>query len=142
MHDYLPILRPDTFYTCSSGGLGHALPAAVGIALARPEARVIALLGDGSAMYAIQGLWSAARLGLPMTFIIINNGRYEALRQIGVRLGNARPVGVDLPGIDFVQLARAQGCDAMRVEKASELESTLRRALASTVPVLVDVKVG
>ncbi len=142
MHDHLPILRPDTFYTCSSGGLGHSLPAAVGIALARPESRVIALLGDGSAMYAIQGLWSAAQLRLPMTFIIVNNGRYEALRQIGVRLGNERPVGVELPGIDFVGLARAQGCEAVRVSKAAELEPVLRRALTSAGPVLVEVRVS
>jgi benzoylformate decarboxylase len=142
MHDHLPILRPDTFYTCSSGGLGHSLPAAVGIALARPESRVIALLGDGSAMYAIQGLWTAAQLRLPMTFIIINNGRYEALRQLGVRLGNERPVGLQLPGIDFVELAQAQGCEGVLVSRAAELEPVLRRALASAGPVLVEVRVS
>ncbi len=141
MHDHLPILRPETFYTCSSGGLGHALPAAVGIALARPASRVIALLGDGSAMYSIQALWSAAQLRLPMTIVIINNGRYEALRQIGVRLGNARPVGMELPGLDFVGLARAQGCEAMRVTAAAELHPALRAALSSAGPVLVEVRV-
>ena len=142
MHDYLPILRPETFYTCSSGGLGHSLPAAVGIALARPRQRVIAVLGDGSAMYSIQGLWSAAQLGLPVTFIIINNGRYEALRQIGVRLGNERPVGMELPGIDFVELARAQGCEARRVSAAAELQTALRTALSADRPVLLEVCVG
>src|SRR5215470_3427359 len=60
MHDHLPILEPDSFYTCASGGLGYGLPAAVGVGLARSERKVIALLGDGSAMYSIQGLWSAA----------------------------------------------------------------------------------
>lgn len=142
MHDHLPILRPRTFYTCSSGGLGYSLPAAVGIALARPDAKVIALLGDGSAMYSIQGLWSAAQLRLPITFIIVNNGRYEALRQIGVRLGNSKPVGLELPGLDFVELARAQGCSGMRVTAASELHGTLRAALSADGPVLVDVRVG
>jgi benzoylformate decarboxylase len=142
MHDYLPILRSQTFYTCSSGGLGYSLPAAVGIALARPDAKVIALLGDGSAMYSIQGLWTAAQLRLPITFIIVNNGRYEALRQIGVRLGNSRPVGLELPGLDFVELARAQGCEGMRVTAAGELHATLRAALSADGPVLVDVRVG
>ncbi len=142
MHDHLPILRPETFYTCSSGGLGFSLPAAVGVALAKPQSRVIAVIGDGSAMYAIQALWSAAQLRLPMTFIIINNGKYEALRQIGIRLGNARPVGLELPGLDFVELARAQGCEALRVTTAAELEPTLRAALATAGPVLVDVRVG
>jgi benzoylformate decarboxylase len=93
-------------------------------------------------MYSIQGLWSAAQLQLPVTFIIINNGRYEALRQIGALLGNARPVGMDLPGIDFVQLARAQGCEAMRVEVAAELPGILRAALATSGPVLVEVRVS
>jgi benzoylformate decarboxylase len=142
MHDYLPILRPRTFYTCSSGGLGYSLPAAIGVALARPGAKVIALLGDGSAMYSIQGLWTAAQLRLPITFIVVNNGRYEALRQIGVRLGNSRPVGLELPGIDFVELARAQGCQGMRVTTAGELHATLRAALSADGPVLVDVRVG
>lgn len=142
MHDYLPILQPDTFHTCSSGGLGHSLPAAIGVAMARPGRRVIALLGDGSAMYSIQGLWTAAQLKLPMTFIIINNGRYEALRQIGARLGNASPVGMDLDGLDFVEIARAQGCEAMRVQKAAELKTALRTALQSTAPTLVDVRVS
>src|SRR6201999_2607568 len=72
MHDFLPILERDTFYTCASGGLGHGLPAAIGVALARPEARVIAVLGDGSSMYSIQGIWSAVQLKLPVAFIIIN----------------------------------------------------------------------
>jgi benzoylformate decarboxylase len=142
MHDYLPILKPETFYTCSSGGLGHGLPAAVGVALARPGERVIALLGDGSAMYSIQGLWSAAQLRLPITFIIVNNGRYEALRQFGTRLGNSRPVGVELPEIDFVELARAQGCQASRVDSAAQLGPALRAALGASGPVLVDVRVG
>jgi len=56
MHDYLPIVEPDGFYTCASGGLGHGLPAAVGVALARPDRKVIAILGDGSSMYSNPGL--------------------------------------------------------------------------------------
>jgi benzoylformate decarboxylase len=142
MHDHLPILRPETFYTCSSGGLGHALPAAVGIALARPSTRVIALLGDGSAMYSIQALWSAAQLQLPLTVIIVNNGGYEALQSFSRRFGLSDPVGTHLPGIDFVQLARGQGCAAARVTRAEELHAALREALAAKGPMLVDVQVA
>jgi benzoylformate decarboxylase len=142
MHDYLPILRPETFYTCSSGGLGHALPAAVGIALARPGQRVIALLGDGSAMYAIQALWNAAQLKLPLTVIIVNNGGYAALKFFSRRFGIAAPVGTSLPGIDFSQLARAQGCEAVRVTRAADLHAALRQALDAPGPMLVDVQVS
>jgi benzoylformate decarboxylase len=78
MHDHLPILERETFHTCASGGLGFGLPASVGVALARPGRKVVALLGDGSAMYSIQGLWSAAELRLPVAFIIVNNSSYRA----------------------------------------------------------------
>jgi benzoylformate decarboxylase len=141
MHDRLPILRRDTFYTCASGGLGHGLPAAVGVAMARPGEKVIALLGDGSSMYSIQGLWSAAQLALPITFIIVNNRRYEALLQFGRHFKLARTVGTLLPGIDFCALARAQGCDAVRVEHAGQLDDALRQALAAPRPTLVEVLV-
>jgi benzoylformate decarboxylase len=142
MNAHLPILRPETYYTCSSGGLGHALPAAVGIALARPDRRVIALLGDGSAMYSIQALWSAAQLRLPLTVVIVNNRRYEALRFFAQRFGIARTVGTDLPGIDFVQLANSLGCEGTRVTRAAQLHEVLRGALAATRPTLVDVQVA
>ena len=142
MQAHLPILRSETFYTCSSGGLGHGLPAAVGIALGKPGRKVIALLGDGSAMYSIQGLWSAAQLRLPITFVIVNNARYEALHHFSKRFGIASPVGTDLPGLDFVGLARAQGCEGVRVTRAAELAGALREALAAPRPTLVEVAVA
>ena len=86
MHRHLPIFEPETFYTMCSGGLGHSMPAAVGVALARPDKKVIALIGDGSAMYAIQALRSAAQLKLPITFIILKNRRYAALREFAAVL--------------------------------------------------------
>jgi benzoylformate decarboxylase len=141
MHDYLPILERDTFYTCASGGLGHGLPAAIGVALARRGEKVIALLGDGSSMYAIQGLWTAAQLKLPITFIIVNNRRYEALLQFGRHFGLARTVGTSLAEIDFCGLAVSQGCKAVRVERAGMLDDALRSAFAATEPTLVEVVV-
>ena len=141
IHDHLPILTPDSFYTCASGGLGHGLPAAIGIALARPGEKVIALLGDGSAMYAIQGLWTAAQLKLPVSFIIVNNGRYEALVGFGRRFGLNRTIGTDLPGLDFVGLAEAQGIRGERVTGADTLDAVLLRSLTAAAPRLVEVMV-
>jgi benzoylformate decarboxylase len=141
MHDHLPITKRDGFYTCASGGLGHGLPAAIGIAMARPDARVIAVLGDGAAMYAIQGLWTAAQLKLPMTFIIVNNRRYEALHIFGRHFGLQSLEGTDLSGIDFVWLAQGQGVDAVRVEHAEALDAALANAFQSSGPVLVEVVV-
>jgi benzoylformate decarboxylase len=142
MQTYLPITRSETFYTCSSGGLGHGLPAAVGVALANPHRKVVALIGDGSAMYSIQALWTAAQLKLPITFVIINNGRYEALQHFAQRFGLPQTVGTDLGGIDFVGIARAQGCDGLRVERAADLAATLRQAIAAPRPTLVEVLVA
>ncbi|MFZ2388374.1 MAG: benzoylformate decarboxylase, partial [Polaromonas sp.] len=108
MQAYLPILHSETFYTMCSGGLGHAMPAAVGVALARPDKKVIGLLGDGSSMYSIQALWSAAQLKLPITFIILKNRRYAALQEFaptfGFKPGDALQ-GTDLPELDFLALA-------------------------------------
>jgi benzoylformate decarboxylase len=139
MHDHLPITARDGFYTCASGGLGHGLPAAIGVSMGRPEARVIGLLGDGAAMYAIQGLWTAAQLKLPMTFIIVNNRRYEALHVFGRHFGLQSLEGTDLSGIDFVAIAKGQGVDAVRVEHADALDAALSRAFESSGPTLVEV---
>lgn len=141
MHDYLPILERDTFYTCASGGLGHGLPAAVGVSLGRPGERVIALLGDGSSLYSIQGLWSAAQLQLPITFVIVNNSRYEALKSFGRHFGLANTLGTDLPGVDFTAVARGLGVAAEKVTSAQSLNAGLRAAFANPHPTLLDVVV-
>jgi benzoylformate decarboxylase len=142
MHDYLPIVDRDGFYTCASGGLGHGLPAAIGMALARPREKVIALLGDGSSMYAIQGLWTAAQLGLGITFVIIKNRRYEALVNFGRHFGLQQTVGTSLPDIDFCALAQGQGVKATSVERTDALDDALRAAFANlSEPTLVEVAV-
>ena len=142
MHDYLPITERDTFYTCASGGLGHGLPAAVGVSLGRPAQRVVALIGDGSSMYSIQALWSAAQARLPITFVIVNNGRYEALRSFGHHFGLKKVEGTDLPGLDFTSIARGQGVKAERVTTAAELDQALRASFQETGPTLLDVLVA
>ena len=131
MQRYLPVTRSDGFYTMASGGLGWSMPAAVGIALARPNEKVIALIGDGSSMYSIQALWSAAQLRLPITFVILNNRRYAALKDFAPVFGfgeDERLPGIDLPGLDFVGLAKAQGCDGACVGEAAELGMPFVRA--------------
>jgi benzoylformate decarboxylase len=142
MQAYLPIIMRDTFYTCASGGLGHGLPAAIGVALGRPKEKVIAILGDGSSMYAIQGLWTAAQLSLPITFIVINNHRYQALVDFGRHFGLERTIGTDLHAIDFCALARGQGCSAVRIDHPEMLTGALQSAFLSPTPTLVEVVVA
>ncbi len=146
---HLPMDGAETFYTMASGGLGHGMPAAVGIALARArqqrEGRVIALIGDGSSLYSIQALYSAARLGLSMTFVILNNRRYAALQDFAPVFGYApgsKPEGTDLPDLDFVALARGYGVGAARVQEPQELAPALSSALRESGPNLVEIVVA
>ena len=142
---YLPITRSGTFYTMDSGGLGYGMPAAVGVALAKPGTRVIAVIGDGSSMYSIQALYSAVQLDVPITFVILNNSRYAALQEFAPEFGFADtdPVqGTDLPGLDFVSLAAGMGCQGERVSDANRLHEVLRAALRSPKPRLVEVVVA
>lgn len=140
MHDHLPILERETFHTCASGGLGHGLPAAVGVALARPGRKIIGLLGDGSAMYSIQGLWSAAELGLAVAFIIVNNGSYRALEEFGRHCDIRTLPGVRLPHLDFCALAESQGVKARRIERCEDLDAALLELFSADVPMLLEVK--
>jgi benzoylformate decarboxylase len=142
MQDHLPMLEADSFHTCASGGLGHGVPAAVGVALARPDRKVIGLIGDGSSMYSIQALWSAAELCLPVAFIIVNNGSYQALVEFGQHFKLTELPGTQLPHLDFCGLARAQGVAALRVERCEELDAALASAFAATQPMLVEVHVA
>ncbi|MEA3123885.1 MAG: benzoylformate decarboxylase, partial [Caballeronia sp.] len=145
MQEYLPITRTGTFLTMESGGLGYGMPAAVGVALAKPGTRVIALIGDGSSMYSIQAIWSAVQLNLPIAFVILNNSRYAALQDFAPVFGFAPtdPVqGTDLPGLDFVTLAAGMGCRGVAVREASLLKDVLNEALHTTGPMLVETIVA
>lgn len=141
LHDYLPIRRSNGFYTGASGGLGYSLPAAVGIALADPTRRVIGLLGDGSSMYSVQGLWTAVQHRLPITFVILNNQEYAALKSFSRMFNTTEFNGVDLPGIDICAIARGYGCETLRVDKSSDLAAALTQSFTSSGPVVIDVVV-
>jgi len=141
MQQFMPMRGQDSFYTMASGGLGFGLPAAVGIALGRPGIRTVALIGDGSAMYSIQTLWTAAQRKLPLTVVIINNSGYGAMRSFSQVMQVRNVPGLDLPDIDFVRIAEGMGCDAARVTKSSELAGALKRGLAHRGTSLSEVMV-
>jgi benzoylformate decarboxylase len=145
MQKFMPMRGQDSFYTMASGGLGWSLPAAVGVALGCPARRTVCLIGDGSAMYSIQALWTAAQRKLPITVVVINNSGYGAMRSFSQVMQVRNVPGLDLPGLDFVKLAEGMGCDAVRVTTASELPSALARGLShdgtSVIEVMVDAAV-
>ncbi len=142
--NFLPLRDAQSYYGLASGGIGFALAGAVGIQIALPDRPVVAVIGDGSAMYSIQALWTAANLDLPITYVIANNRSYRILKERLVKFhDNDRFIGMDLrsPELDFVGLATSMGVSARRVERASEVASALRDAIASKGPVLLDVAV-
>jgi len=141
MQKFMPMRGQDSFYTMTSGGLGYGLPAAVGMALGRTERRTVCLIGDGSAMYSIQALWTAAQRKLPLTVVVTNNAGYGAMRSFSQVMQVRNVPGLELPGIDFVGIAEGMGCDAARVGKASELGPALKRSLAHKGTSLVEVVV-
>jgi benzoylformate decarboxylase len=105
---------------------------------------VVAILGDGSAMYSIQALWSAANQRLPVIFVICNNGGYRILKQrLKAFHGDERFIGMDFqdPAIDFAGLARALGVQAHRIDTGAAFEARIEEALADRRPTLLDVVV-
>ena len=144
-HACVPITRPHSFALFASGGLGWALPAAVGYALAERESKrnrpVLAILGDGAANYSIQALWTAAQLKLPVIFLILRNNAYGTLKQFA-NLQQARDLpGMDLPGLDFVSLAVGYGCTALRVSTPDTLAQALTTAIQHDGPTVLEVPI-
>ena len=132
------------YHAFGSGGIGWAVPAAVGIQLADLERPVCGVIGDGSSMYSIQALWTAANMKLPMTYVICANRSYRILKtRLKAFHQNEHYVGMDLddPAIDFAQLARSMGLDAETVEDPDAFAPALERAFANPGPNLIEVVV-
>jgi benzoylformate decarboxylase len=141
---FLPIRDRYAYFGNISGGIGWGIAAAVGVQLAQPSRRVVAVLGDGSAMYGIQALWSAAHQKLPVIFVVCNNGGYRILKQrLKAFHGDERFIGMDFcdPAIDVAGLARSFGVRSHRVEDGAAFDRLLAEALAASEPVLLDVVV-
>jgi benzoylformate decarboxylase len=142
---YFPFRDRNSYFGNVSGGIGWGIAAAVGVQIAEPRRRVVALIGDGSAMYSIQALWSAANQKLPMTFLICNNGGYQILKnRLKLFHGNDQPIGMDFkdPPIDATVLAKGFGVTAERVDTAAGFDAALARSLAKTDgPSLVEVMI-
>jgi benzoylformate decarboxylase len=136
------------FFGLASGGIGFAIAGAIGIGLAQPQRPLLAVIGDGSAMYSIQALWTAAHLRLPITYIICNNRSYRILKERllafkGMAATNQSFTGMDFhdPPIDFVALAESMGVAARRITELDAFVPALEAALAHDGPDLLDVVV-
>jgi benzoylformate decarboxylase len=132
------------FHALASGGIGWGLPASVGVSLANPDRPVVCFSGDGSAMYSIQALWTAAHHKLPLTVVIANNGGYRIIKQRLLAFhGDDHYVGMDFadPPVDFTGLAKSLGLEAIRITEAKDVAPTLKSAFSRPGAKLIEVVV-
>ena len=137
---------PHDWLNNRGGSIGYGMPVAIGAAVACPDRKVVALIGDGSAMYTVQSLWTMARENLDVTVLIFANGTYNILRgeltNVGVR--NPGPRAVDMltlnrPDLDWVHMARGMGVEAMKVTTSEQLARAMDAGLGTKGPFLVQV---
>jgi benzoylformate decarboxylase len=141
---FLRLRDAQSFHGLASGGIGFAVAGAIGVSLALPQRPVYAVIGDGSAMYTIQALWTAAHYKLPITYIICNNQSYRILKERLVSMRRTdKFIGMDLrdPPIDFVGLAESMGVPAVRVTRPADVMAALRQPSPGG-PRLIDVRVA
>ena len=138
IHRYLDFTEPGTFYAAAGGSMGWGLPAAMGIQLARPSDRVIAVSGDGSFWMVAQDLETAVRENLPVVNVINNNFAFGNTRDRQRTAHGGRYHGVFYGNPDFAEFARLLGAHGERVERDADLVPALERALASGLPAVID----
>lgn len=145
LREQIPTAQSRSFFSMSSGVLGYGLPAAVGVALAERDEgsgrKVICIVGDGAANYVIQALWTAVQQQLPILFIIPRNGAYNILKSFAELLQTPGMPGLDLPGLDFVALARGYGCGGERVSRPDDLEDAISRGIGLDRTHLIEVTI-
>src|SRR4051795_8009998 len=138
----LRLSRPGSYYFTAGGGLGFALPASIGVQMAQPDRRVVCVLGEGSAQYAIQSFWTAAAYDVPVTFLVLRNDEYAILKWFGQIEQVTGAPGLDLPALDVAAVAEGYGVPAARVDGREALTEALREALAAEAPRLVEARVA
>jgi benzoylformate decarboxylase len=136
----VPTRRSLGFLSAAMGGLGFALPAAIGVRMALPDRPVVAIVGDGSSLYAIQSLWTAADQGVGVLFVVMANGRYAVMDRLADRHDGKAP-WPDFPQVSVSGLAEALGCPARTVVDERGLEQALEKFDPSDGPLLVEVVV-
>lgn len=130
MHELMPARSPLGFVSAAMGGLGFGLPAAIGLRMGNPKRSVVAVLGDGSALYNIQGLWSAGHYKVGTLFVILNNERYAVMDRLAKRASAAPPAWPAFDAIDFVAVVASFGCTSQRLSDYGTLEKVLSSAVA------------
>ncbi len=138
--------RPRSYVHTVGGGLGSGIGAAVGARMGAPHRPVVAVLGDGCTLFGLQGLWSAARYRVPVTFLVMNNGEYRTLKETldswgsrATRVGEY--AGLDLGELDFTRAAGFFGVAAIRAGHTDDVVDAVARSAHLDAPLLVDVPI-
>jgi benzoylformate decarboxylase len=146
---FFELKDPGTYFYAKGGSLGLGVPEAVGVKLAHPDRQVLCAVGDGSALYSIQALWTAAHYRLAVVFVIFNNSSYMILKGGLMAMKGASAArgvfpGMDItdPEVDFVRLAESMGVPGQKVSRAAELRPALEWALGSGGPAVLDVAIA
>jgi benzoylformate decarboxylase len=142
LRNQLRLSAPGSYYFGAGGGLGFGIAAAVGVQLAQPQRKVVCVLGEGSAQYAITALWTAAAYRVPVTFLVLRNREYSILKWFGTLEGIGSAPGLDLPDLDVAATAASYGVQSVSVADCDALGGALGEALADDAPRLVQVDVA
>lgn len=150
VRSFLRSASPRQYLFMRSAILGWGIPAAVGASLGLDRQPVVALVGDGAALYSPQALWTAAHECLPITFIVMNNREYNILKRYMkgqahyISAQSNRFIGMDIadPAVDFLALARSMGVSARRVERAADIAGAVEDGITSGLPNLVELPIS
>ena len=149
--DHFDFRRPGDYYGGKGGGIGQGIAGAIGARVAHPDRPVLAITGDGSAMYSIQALWTAAHHRLPVVFVILSNREYRVLKhnmdiyrhRFDTRSNRPYPhMELIDPALGFVEMARGMGVDGVQVTEPGEVGPAIRAGFASGAPFLVDLVIS
>jgi thiamine pyrophosphate-dependent acetolactate synthase large subunit-like protein len=137
--ELLPAYHPRSFlFPTGYGTLGYAVPAAIGAKVGRPDARVLALSGDGGLMFTVGELAAAAQARLPIPVVVVDNSGYGEIRREMAERGDP-PLGVDFDSPDFAALGRAMGCHGVLADSRTALDDALHSAFDADRPTVIHV---
>jgi benzoylformate decarboxylase len=146
IHDRLPAREPLGYLSAAQGGLGFALPAAAGVKMALPDRAVVAIAGDGSALYGVHAGWTAVHYGVGPLWVVLSNGGYVVMDRLAEKAGGGAGPWPGFGDVEVAAIARGFGCPAQRITTHDELLATLDETVPglaqSTTPLLLDVVVA
>ncbi len=143
---FWPTVKPDSYYSFASGGLGWGSPAAVGVAIAEKRMGtgrpVVAVIGDGSFQYSVQNLYTAAQQKLKLIFVVPCNDEYAVLKEFAALEKTPNVPGLDLPGLDIVATAKAYGCVGVAANTVDQIKKAFAEALKANGPTVIAIRVA